>query len=179
MSQCGPATDNFFSVSVFQPLHSWCCYPTSFQQMIMFSRSLSEFSFCSENEENLIKNGVRQPWRGSSHTLIAGSRKIRILSTSENMNHVGILFPALKKEDSSVLWQQSSNHCVQPMRKHQNCKLLFFSKEILFRAALPSFFLKPNKSWPSLCLFELACFTIPCLLWTEVLCFLKPILLVK
>ena len=104
-----------------QPLHSLCCYPTSFQQMIMFLLSLSEFIFCSENKENLRKNGVRQPWRGSSHTLIAGSRKRRILLTTENINLLGILFPALKKEESSLFQQQSSNHSVQVVRKHQNC----------------------------------------------------------
>ena len=109
-----------FQCLFFQPLHSLCCYPTSFQQMIMFLLSLSEFICCSENKENLRKNGVWQPWRGSSHTLIAGSRK-RILLTTENVTLLGLLFPALKKEESSLLQQQSSNHSVQVVRKHQKC----------------------------------------------------------
>lgn len=104
-------------------------------------------------------------------------RKIRIILTGQDTNHMGISSPAFKKkkEYPSLPQQQCTNHRLQPMRNHGNLKLLFFPNELLFKMNLPSLLLKLNKIWPSLCLFKLTCgllqFAFPklhCYSWIDI-----------
>lgn len=78
--------------------------------------------------------------------------------TKEDIFHVGISSPALKRKEGRFLQpqQQCTNHRLQPLRNHHNLKLLLSSNELLFKTILPNFLLKPNESWTCLCLFGFA-----------------------
>lgn len=82
-------------------------------------------------------------------------RKVRIVLTRKDIVHRGILSPVFKtkKEDPSVPQQQHTNQRLQPTRNLSDLELLFFSNELLLKTTLlPTFLIKSNKSWPSLCL---------------------------
>ena len=84
---------------------------------------------------------VRKLWGESSHT----HSPVIAYRTSK------------KKEDASLPQWQCTNHSPKPMRNCHHLGPLVSFREILFKTTLPSFLPKPNKSWPSLCLFRLAC----------------------
>lgn len=120
-----------------------------------------------ENKGSLIESGVGEPCRGSPRagttqsTQPAGGRKVRVISTKEDVCHIGILSPAFKKkkEDCSRTEQQRTNHCLQPKRNCHDFRLfcsfpMNFGK--LSKTTFPNFLLKSNKSEPFLGLFELA-----------------------
>lgn len=93
------------------------------------------------------------PEGGTSHpptihySLNKQQEKGRIILIREDINHMGIEFPAFqKKVEDPSLPQEHTNHVLQPMRNHQSLKVLFFSREFLFKTTLPSFLLKPNKN---------------------------------
>lgn len=73
------------------------------------------------------------------YSLNKQQEKGRIILIREDINHMGIEFSAFKKkvEDPSLPQEQHTNHGLQPMRNHQNLKLLFLSREFLFKTTLP------------------------------------------
>nr|KAF6506229.1 hypothetical protein HJG63_008016 [Rousettus aegyptiacus] len=92
----------------------------------------------------------------------AGGRKIRVISTGEDICHIGILSPAFKKrkEDCSRSEQQQLITALQPKRNCHDFRLFCSFAMILgkfFKTTFPDFLLKSNKSEPFLRLFGLAC----------------------